>query len=88
MTMQRRPNNPIEQRKQAVRKYTRNAALSVGGGVVGGLALGLLFTSWTWLILGLVVAVAVRRPASRDAMRGSSSSSRWSRCLPAPQKNS
>jgi len=57
MTMQRRPNNPIEQRKQAVRKYTRNAAVSVGGGVVGGLALGLLFTSWTWVILGLVVAV-------------------------------
>lgn len=57
MTMQRRPNNPIEQRKQAVRKYTRNAALSVGGGVVGGLALGLLFTSWTWVVLGLIVAV-------------------------------
>ena len=57
MTMQRRPNNPIEQRKQAVRRYTRNAALSVGGGVVGGAALALLFTSWTWLVLGLVVAV-------------------------------
>ncbi|HHU68589.1 hypothetical protein [Corynebacterium sp.] len=57
MTMQRRPNNPIERRKQAVRKYTRNAAVSVGGGVVGGIALGLLFTSWTWLMLGLVVAV-------------------------------
>ncbi|QGU04976.1 hypothetical protein [Corynebacterium comes] len=57
MTMQRRPNNPIEQRKQAVRRYTRNAALSVGGGVVGGLALGLLFTSWSWLVLGLIVAV-------------------------------
>ncbi|WP_290216630.1 hypothetical protein [Corynebacterium atrinae] len=58
MTMQRRPNNPIEQRKQAVRKYTRNAAVSVGVGVVGGVALGLLFTSWTFLILGMVVAVA------------------------------
>ena len=57
MTMQRRPNNPIEQRKQAVRRYTRNAALSVGGGVVGGAALALLFTSWTGLVLGLVVAV-------------------------------
>ncbi|GAB2504058.1 hypothetical protein CATRI_08560 [Corynebacterium atrinae] len=56
--MQRRPNNPIEQRKQAVRKYTRNAAVSVGVGVVGGVALGLLFTSWTFLILGMVVAVA------------------------------
>lgn len=58
MTMQHRPNSPIEQRKQAVRRYSRNAVLSVGGGVVGGVALGLLFTSWTWLILGLVVAVA------------------------------
>ncbi|WIM70075.1 hypothetical protein [Corynebacterium suedekumii] len=57
MTMQRRPNNPIEQRKQAVRRYTRNAALSVGGGVVGGAALALLFTSWAWLVIGLVVAV-------------------------------
>lgn len=57
MTMQRRPNNPIELRKQAVRKHTRNAALSVGGGVVGGLALGLLFTSWSWVVLGLIVAV-------------------------------
>ena len=57
MTMQHRPNNPIERRKQAVRKYTRNAAVSVGGGVVGGIALALLFTSWTWLTLGLVIAV-------------------------------
>ena len=57
MTMQRRPNNPIELRKQAVRKDTRNAAVAVGGGVIGGAALALLFTSWTWLVIGLVVAV-------------------------------
>lgn len=57
MTMQPRPRNPIEQRKQEVRKYSRNAALSVGGGVLGGVALALLFTSWTWLVIGLVVAV-------------------------------
>ena len=57
MSMQRYPRNPIEARKTAVRTYSRNAAVCVGGGVVGGIALGLLFTSWTWLTIGLVVAV-------------------------------
>lgn len=58
MTMQPRPNNPIEQRKAAVRHYSRNAALWAGGGVAGGIALGLLAGSWTIFILGLVIAVA------------------------------
>lgn len=58
MTMQPRPNNPIEQRKTAVRQYTRNAMLWAGGGVVGGIAFGLIFSSWAVLILGFVVAVA------------------------------
>lgn len=58
MTLQPRPNNPIEQRKQAVRKYMTNAAWWAGGGVAGGVALGLLTGSWTILILGFVVAVA------------------------------
>ncbi|OEX92853.1 hypothetical protein [Corynebacterium sp. Marseille-P4321] len=58
MTIQPRPNNPIEQRKAAVRKYSRNAALWAGGGVVGGIAFGLIFSSWAVLILGFVVAVA------------------------------
>lgn len=58
MTLQPRPENPIEARKQAVRKYTRNGLLSVGGGVVGGVALGLAFSSfWVWFSLGLVLAV-------------------------------
>ncbi|RNE49468.1 hypothetical protein [Corynebacterium alimapuense] len=57
MTMQNRPNNPIELRKQAVRRYTRNGALSVGGGMIGGVALAVLFGSWAWIIIGLVVAV-------------------------------
>lgn len=57
MTLQPRPNNPIEARKQAVRRYTRNGALWVGGGVVGGVALGLLATSWVWVTIGLVIAV-------------------------------
>lgn len=57
MTMQPRPNNPIERRKQAVRTYSRNAVLWAGGGVVGGVALGLIFSSWAILALGLVVAV-------------------------------
>ncbi|WP_018016784.1 hypothetical protein [Corynebacterium capitovis] len=57
MTMQPRPFNPIEQRKQAVRKYSRNAVVWAGGGVVGGVALGLLLGSWTIVVLGFIVAV-------------------------------
>lgn len=41
-----------------MRKYSRNAALWAGGGVVGGIAFGLIFSSWAVLILGFVVAVA------------------------------
>ncbi len=58
MTLQPRPNNPIEARKAAVRQYSRNAVLWAGGGVAGGIVLGLLMSSWTVLILGFVVAVA------------------------------
>ncbi len=58
MTLQPRPNNPIEQRKQAVRTYSRNAVVWVGGGVVGGVALSVLLGSWFFLALGLVAAVA------------------------------
>ncbi|WP_018297050.1 hypothetical protein [Corynebacterium lubricantis] len=57
MSMQRRNPNPIQSRKDAVRKYSRNAVLWAGGGVVGGIALGLLMSSWTLLIIGFVVAV-------------------------------
>ncbi|MDO5031418.1 hypothetical protein [Corynebacterium sp.] len=54
MTMQRRPNNPIEQKKQAVRKHSRNAVVSVVGGVILGWA---LTGFWVWMSLGLIVAV-------------------------------
>lgn len=57
MSMQQYPRNPIEKRKQEVRKYTRNGVISVAGGVVGGALLALLFSSSFFLILGLVVAV-------------------------------
>lgn len=58
MTLQPRPNNPIEARKQAVRRYSRNGVACVGGGVLGGLALGVIFSSfWFWFALGMVVAV-------------------------------
>ncbi|SER38941.1 hypothetical protein SAMN05661109_00084 [Corynebacterium cystitidis DSM 20524] len=55
--MQRRNPNPIQARKDAVRKFSRNAVLFAGGGVVGGIALGLIFNSWNLLILGFVIAV-------------------------------
>ena len=57
MTMQPRPYNPIEQRKQAMRKHMNAAAAWTGGGVVGGVALLLLTGQWSLLILGFVVAV-------------------------------
>lgn len=60
MTLQPRPNNPIEARKQAVRKYSRNAVVWSGGGVVGGVALGFLLGSpfsFTILVLGLVIGI-------------------------------
>ncbi|HAT1436732.1 TPA: hypothetical protein I8W29_000080 [Corynebacterium striatum] len=58
MTIQRRPNNPIELKKQQVRKYSRNAVVSVVGGVAGGVLLGWALTGfWTWMTLGLIVAV-------------------------------
>lgn len=58
MTMQPRPNNPIEQRKAAVRKYSRDAIVWAGAGIAGGIAFGLLLESWTILVIGLVVGVA------------------------------
>lgn len=58
MTLQPRPNNPIQHRKDQVRKYTRNGVVSVVGGVGGGVVLGFLFAnSWFWITLGFVVAV-------------------------------
>lgn len=57
MTLQPRPNNPIEARKQAVRKYTRDAAMWAGGGVAGGIALALLTQSWSILVIGFIIAV-------------------------------
>ncbi|MFH0410881.1 hypothetical protein ACG98H_02050 [Corynebacterium sp. L4756] len=59
MTMQPRPNNPIELKKQKVRKHARNGVISVVAGVGGGLLAGLVLvgSSWLWLSIGLVVAV-------------------------------
>ncbi|WP_342320016.1 hypothetical protein [Corynebacterium mayonis] len=57
MTLQPRPNNPIEQRKQAVRRYSRNAVLWAGGGVAGGIAMALITQSFGLLIIGFIIAV-------------------------------
>lgn len=49
--------NPIELRKTAVRKYTRNAAVWTGGGIVVGAAAGLLASSLALFIIIAVVGV-------------------------------
>ncbi|KQB86719.1 hypothetical protein [Corynebacterium lowii] len=59
MSMQQRPSNPIEARKQAARAYSRNAAIWGVGGVAGGVVLAVALSPWwIWLLLGLVVSVA------------------------------
>ena len=55
--MQQYPRNPIEKRKQDVRKNSRNAVVSVAGGLVGGGALWLLTGSGFFITLGLIIAV-------------------------------
>ncbi|MDO5029598.1 MAG: hypothetical protein Q4E11_03315 [Corynebacterium sp.] len=56
--LQPRSQNPIELRKNAVRKYSRNAVIWVGSGVVGGIVLGLLASDiWLFAILALIGAV-------------------------------
>lgn len=58
MTLQPRPSNPIQHRKDKVRKHSRNGVVSVVGGVGGGLLLGFLLAgTWFWVTLGMVIAV-------------------------------
>ena len=58
MTMQQRPNNPIAQRKQQVRKHSRNAVVCVVAGLGVGAVLGALSASfWAWMLVGAIVAV-------------------------------
>lgn len=58
MTMQPRPRNPIEKKKQDVRRYSRNGVISVAAGVGGGLVLFALSSGGTfWLLLGAIIAV-------------------------------
>ncbi|WP_448855301.1 hypothetical protein [Corynebacterium camporealensis] len=58
MTMQPRPNNPVEVKKQAVRKHARNGVISVAGGLGGGALLWFVMSGgFPFMILGLIVAV-------------------------------
>ena len=59
MSMQQRPNNPIAQRKQQVRKHSRNAVVCVAGGLGVGAVLGVLSAAsfWAWMLVGAIVAV-------------------------------
>ena len=60
MSMQQRPNNPIAQRKQQVRKHSRNAVVCVVAGLGVGAVLGVLSAAsfWAWMLVGAIVAVA------------------------------
>lgn len=51
-------SNPIQQRKDAVRRYSRNAVVWTGGGVVSGVAIGLLASSLSLFIILTVIGVA------------------------------
>lgn len=51
-------SNPIQQRKDAVRRYSRNAVVWTGGGVVAGVAIGLLASSLSLFIILTVIGVA------------------------------
>lgn len=57
MSLQPYPRNPIEKRKAEVRRYSRNAVVSVGGGVAVALAGFVIFHSSFLIIFGLVLAV-------------------------------
>lgn len=58
MTMQPRPTFTIADKKAETRRYARNGALTVAGGVGGGLVLSVLMSSSFFLILGCIIAVA------------------------------
>ncbi|AZA12982.1 hypothetical protein ACFPVT_02670 [Corynebacterium choanae] len=58
MTLQPRPHNPIEQRKQAVRRYARTGVIGVGASLVGGGVLALA-GGLSWLLIGLVFALVI-----------------------------
>lgn len=53
--LQPQPQNPVEFRKSAIQKYSRNAVVWVDSGVVDGAVLGLLAGSMS---LFLILAVA------------------------------
>ena len=59
MSMQQRTNNPIAQRKQQVRKHSRNAVVCVVAGLGVGAVLGVLSAAsfWAWMLVGAIVAV-------------------------------
>ncbi|MBN9643631.1 hypothetical protein ACFSSC_11465 [Corynebacterium mendelii] len=59
MSLQRRPVNPVEKRKRDVRRYSQQAVVGVGSGIVGGVVLGLVAGSWGWFFFGLLCALAI-----------------------------
>ncbi len=55
--VQRRQLNPIEQRKQEVRHYSRNALLWTSGGLIGGIVLGALASEITLFAIIFIVGL-------------------------------
>lgn len=56
--MEIRPGSSIEQRKQAVRQHSRSAVVWTAGGVVGGIAVGLLASSFTLFVVLAIIGIA------------------------------
>lgn len=54
MTMQPRPDNPIEARKQEVRAHLRSMLAWAGGGAVAGLGVIVFATQMWWLAVAIV----------------------------------
>ncbi|MEJ5920617.1 MULTISPECIES: hypothetical protein [unclassified Corynebacterium] len=49
--------NPIELRKQAVRKHSRNAVLWSTGGIIGGVAIGLMAQSF--VLMAMIIGIGI-----------------------------
>lgn len=59
MTMQPRPLNPIEKKKQDVRRYSRNGVISVAAGAGVGVLSFLFLSTNVFVCLAIALIIAV-----------------------------